>query len=167
MHTYTHTYTHAHAHTRTQVTQPVPFFRQPSLSPVAAVAAGAHFCMALLQDGTVYSWGNNRAGQLGQGILGVRFRPLVPGDSSVVIDALVPGGALQRTEQVLVGCIWYTQHTHAYAHARMHAHGRSHARTLARSHKLCTHTLSHTVEYMIWACVCMYMHTPPTGPNRC
>jgi hypothetical protein len=97
--------------------------------------------MALLQDGTVYSWGSNRAGQLGQGILGVRFRPLVPGDSSVVIDALVPGGALQRTEQVLVGFIWYTQHTHAYAHARMHAHARTHARTLAQI--MHTHTLSH------------------------
>ncbi len=34
------------------------------------LAAGENFCLALASDGTVWSWGNNQSGQLGQGLQG-------------------------------------------------------------------------------------------------
>jgi alpha-tubulin suppressor-like RCC1 family protein len=39
----------------------------PGLSGVTAVAAGEEHSLALLSDGTVMSWGENRYGQLGNG----------------------------------------------------------------------------------------------------
>jgi alpha-tubulin suppressor-like RCC1 family protein len=59
-------------------TLPVTSFRPPSsistipvqiteLSEVIAIAAGGHFSLALKSDGTVWAWGHNSWGQLGDG----------------------------------------------------------------------------------------------------
>jgi alpha-tubulin suppressor-like RCC1 family protein len=59
----------------------VPFpVRIPELSNVVAINAGGSHSLALLKDGTVYAWGDNRSGQLGDGTTTDRDRPvLVPG----------------------------------------------------------------------------------------
>jgi alpha-tubulin suppressor-like RCC1 family protein len=49
--------------------RPVPE-RVPSLPPTSglqAIAAGAEHCVAIANDGSVWAWGNNRAGQIGDG----------------------------------------------------------------------------------------------------
>lgn len=39
----------------------------PGLPKISAIAAGANFCLALAEDGTLWAWGNNAAGQSGIG----------------------------------------------------------------------------------------------------
>lgn len=45
-------------------------FQVTSLSNIVAIAAGYRHSMALRNDGTVFTWGFNSAGQLGQGTIG-------------------------------------------------------------------------------------------------
>jgi Raf kinase inhibitor-like YbhB/YbcL family protein len=51
-------------------------FQISELTDVAAIAAGAYFSVALKNDGTVWAWGNNFYGQLGNGIANVWSRPV-------------------------------------------------------------------------------------------
>ncbi len=99
------------------MTSIVPFFQQPRLHPVSTVAAGADFCMVLLQDGRLFAWGNNRDGQLGVGILAATVRPLVRGDGHVELAELVPGGALACAGQVSArdGIVWFQSTLPGYA----------------------------------------------------
>lgn len=55
--------------TRTPTTENyVPFpVRLPSLRDVVAISAGSRHSLALLEDGTVWGWGENRWGQVGDG----------------------------------------------------------------------------------------------------
>jgi alpha-tubulin suppressor-like RCC1 family protein len=39
----------------------------PGLSDITGISAGQHFCVVLKSDGTVWTWGDNRYGQLGDG----------------------------------------------------------------------------------------------------
>lgn len=48
----------------------------PSPNPVTATAAGASHSLALKNDGTVWAWGNNSWGQLGDGTNGFRTAPV-------------------------------------------------------------------------------------------
>jgi alpha-tubulin suppressor-like RCC1 family protein len=48
----------------------------PGLSGVVAVAAGHSFSLALREDGTVWGWGQNSSGQLGDGTTTHRFAPV-------------------------------------------------------------------------------------------
>ncbi|WP_375759488.1 Ig-like domain-containing protein [Corallococcus exercitus] len=58
----------------------------------ARLAAGDHHTLALKQDGTVWAWGSNVSGQLGDGAATSRLTPVqVPGLASVA--ALTAGGA--------------------------------------------------------------------------
>jgi len=43
-----------------------------NIIPVVGIAAGAHHVLALLSDGTVWSWGDNASGQLGDGTVNER-----------------------------------------------------------------------------------------------
>ena len=71
--------------------------------PVAALAAGVDHTCALLEDGTVWCWGNNEAGQLGTGNFGGPSLPAIvegiAGATAVVAGgshtcALLEGGAV-------------------------------------------------------------------------
>lgn len=64
----------------------VPFpMPVPDLSGVTAIAAGPAHSLALLDDGTVRAWGDNRWGQIGDGTTTSRDRPVpVPGLRDVV-----------------------------------------------------------------------------------
>ena len=54
------------------------------LNGVVGIAAGYQFSLALKSDGTVWSWGRNHLGQLGDGTLLTRLTPVqVPGMSNV------------------------------------------------------------------------------------
>ena len=58
------------------------------LSSVTAIAAGEVHSLALKSDGTVWAWGNNYYGQLGDGTTTDRYTPVqVQGLSSVVAVA--------------------------------------------------------------------------------
>ena len=48
----------------------------PGLANVIAISAGPEFSLALLRDGTVRAWGENYAGQLGDGSTERRTRPV-------------------------------------------------------------------------------------------
>ena len=53
-----------------------------SLTDVIAIAAGAHYSLALRADGRVWSWGNNHHGQLGDGTTNTRRTPVPVSGSS-------------------------------------------------------------------------------------
>lgn len=67
----------------------VPYpIRIPELTDVVAVACGVQHSLALLKDGTMRAWGNNRRGQLGDGTTTTRRTPVaVPGIRSAVAIA--------------------------------------------------------------------------------
>jgi alpha-tubulin suppressor-like RCC1 family protein len=70
----------------------VPYpVRIPALGGVSAVSAGDTHSLALMKDGTVRAWGYNKYGQIGDGTLVNRDRPLaVPGVRNAV--AIAAGG---------------------------------------------------------------------------
>jgi alpha-tubulin suppressor-like RCC1 family protein len=56
----------------------------PGLTSIIQVSAGAYYSLALRSDGTVWAWGDNSSGQLGDGTTGVKDRAQqVPGLSGV------------------------------------------------------------------------------------
>jgi len=74
----------------TQASHPIPA-AVPGLDFVKAVAAGRYHSLALRADGTVWSWGLNSDGQLGDGTLTRRNAPAqVPGLANVI--AIAAGG---------------------------------------------------------------------------
>ena len=63
-------------------------YRVSGLSDVVAIAAGRRHSLALKADGTVWAWGNNTDGQLGDGTTTDRLTPVqVSGLSDVVAIA--------------------------------------------------------------------------------
>jgi alpha-tubulin suppressor-like RCC1 family protein len=66
--------------------------RVPELSEVKAVAAGRFFSLALRQDGTVWGWGSNSSGELGDGTVEFRDGPVQARDLGNVV-AIAAGGA--------------------------------------------------------------------------
>ena len=67
---------------------PIPV---PGITDVVSVAAGWHHSLALRADGTVWGWGDNRAGQLGDGTQEQRDAPTrVPGLNGII--AIGAGG---------------------------------------------------------------------------
>ena len=48
------------------------------LTEIVDIAAGADHCVALDAYGTVYTWGNNYYGQLGNGLYGYGYYELIP-----------------------------------------------------------------------------------------
>ncbi|MGE5328107.1 MAG: Calx-beta domain-containing protein [Deltaproteobacteria bacterium] len=69
-------------------------------SNVTAIAAGTNHTVALKTDGTVWTWGNNVSGQLGDGTTTQRNAPVqVPGLD--LLKILTPGGSM--TKQIAGG----------------------------------------------------------------
>jgi alpha-tubulin suppressor-like RCC1 family protein len=64
----------------------------PGIPPVKAIAAGAQHCLAVGRNGTVWAWGGDNYGQLGQGSVGNGPAPLqVPNLTS--FDSVAVGGS--------------------------------------------------------------------------
>jgi alpha-tubulin suppressor-like RCC1 family protein len=59
------------------------------LSGIVSIASGIAHGLAVRNDGTVWSWGWNDSGQLGNGIQGSRANPM---DSPIPVQVLAPGG---------------------------------------------------------------------------
>ena len=82
-------------------TTPAPV---PGLSGVAVIVAGYDHTLALKQDGTVWAWGNNSYGQVGDGTTVDRTTPVqVPGLSGVVALAAGYRHSLARRPD---GTVW-------------------------------------------------------------
>ncbi len=62
------------------------------ITEVSSVAAGGNFTLALLDNGTVMSWGSNAGGQLGIGTSGGRAQTPVAVDSLSGVAAISAGG---------------------------------------------------------------------------
>jgi uncharacterized repeat protein (TIGR01451 family) len=75
------------------------------LPAITAIAAGDDFCLALAADGTVWSWGDNNSGQLGQGPQhGGRFTPeQIPNFGGV---AAISGGYNHSAALKTDGTVW-------------------------------------------------------------
>ena len=61
------------ATTTTPIKQPVQVF---NLSGITAISSGLRHCLALKSDGTVWAWGDNEWGQLGDGTNTSRYEPV-------------------------------------------------------------------------------------------
>jgi uncharacterized repeat protein (TIGR01451 family) len=75
------------------------------LPAITNLAAGENFCLALASDGTVWSWGNNQSGQLGQGLQSSQ-NPLpkqIPGFGNV---AALAGGNHYSVALKTDGSVW-------------------------------------------------------------
>lgn len=74
------------------------------ISNVTAVAAGAFFSLALRADGTVWAWGLNDSGQLGDGTTTLRTSPVqVPGLTDVMA---ISAGNNQSAALRSDGTVW-------------------------------------------------------------
>jgi alpha-tubulin suppressor-like RCC1 family protein/subtilisin family serine protease len=65
--------------------------RVEGISGVVAIAAGGYFSLALEGDGTVWAWGRNYAGELGDGTTNHRYTPVRVAQLSNV-EAIAAGG---------------------------------------------------------------------------
>ena len=75
-----------------------------SQTVAVAVAAGARHTCAIFSDATVRCWGANESGQLGDGTVDSKNKP-VPVAGLTSVDAIVAGGAhscARRTD----GSVW-------------------------------------------------------------
>ncbi|WP_437275117.1 hypothetical protein WME90_28135 [Sorangium sp. So ce375] len=62
------------------------------IEDVSAIAAGQHHCLALKKDGTVWAWGSNSFGELGDGTMTDRHMPVqVTALSDIFIDEIACG----------------------------------------------------------------------------
>ena len=92
----------AASHPVSLVPVPVPV---PGLSQVRAVSAGGGTTVALMSDGTVWAWGFNGYGQLGDGGTITRSTPKpVPGLKGVA--AITVAGGLNVTALLADGTVW-------------------------------------------------------------
>jgi alpha-tubulin suppressor-like RCC1 family protein len=74
-----------------------------SLSNVRAIAAGARHCLALKTDGTVWAWGYNSAGQIGDGTKTIRPSPVRVATGVIAIAAgEIHSLALKSTTNVVL-----------------------------------------------------------------
>jgi len=78
----------------------------PSATPIVALAAAGYHSLALTASGSVYGWGDNAAGELGDGTLVNRYQPVATSiPTGTTVTALAGGGyfslALTSAGQVL------------------------------------------------------------------
>lgn len=76
----------------------------PGLTSVTAISTGPAFCLAVKNDGTVWAWGHNEYGQLGDGTTTDRHSPIeVPGLTDVKAISTGYGHALALKND---GTVW-------------------------------------------------------------
>lgn len=82
------------------------------LNNITAIATGDwHYTVALRDDGTVWTWGNNRAGQLGNGTSGLDDYRTIPGlvqdlDNVIAIAASATSGSAHTIALRNDGTVW-------------------------------------------------------------
>jgi alpha-tubulin suppressor-like RCC1 family protein len=80
------------------------------IQQVIAVAAGRNFCLALKVDGTVWGWGANEQGQLGDGTTESRALPVqvrgAVGDGFLTGVKAIAAGATQSVALKADGTVW-------------------------------------------------------------
>jgi len=59
----------------------------PELSNIKTIAAGQYHCLAIKEDGTVWAWGYNDFGELGDGTTINRAHPVMINDFNVLLPA--------------------------------------------------------------------------------
>ena len=75
-----------------------------SLGGVTAIAGGSAHTIALKNDGTVWAWGYNDYGQLGDGTYGKRTTPVQV--SSLIGVTAIAGGAYHTIALKSDGTVW-------------------------------------------------------------
>lgn len=89
---------------------PVTISAGVNLSGVKAIAAGANHSLALLNDGTVYAWGDNTKGQLGDGTSGTDRSRAVPVSGLTDVMAIA-AGSLHSLALKADGSVWIWGYT--------------------------------------------------------
>jgi alpha-tubulin suppressor-like RCC1 family protein len=81
-----------------------------ALAGMETIFGGGHHSIALGQDGSVWTWGNNNSGQLGDGTSVRKTRPVqvkgLGGDEFLEGIIAVAGGAQHTIALDLYGAIW-------------------------------------------------------------
>jgi alpha-tubulin suppressor-like RCC1 family protein len=80
---------------------------------VAAIASGGYHSMALKKDGTVWIWGNNESGQIGDGSTTSRSKPIQVKDSSGIVFGDVVAIAAGQFHSIALkkdGTVWRWGH---------------------------------------------------------
>jgi len=83
-----------------QVGAGIPGWRPGPCETIIAIAAGATHTVALKSDGTVWTWGYNTYGQLGDGTTTHRHTPVQvvgPGGSGFLTDVIAIAGGMDHT----------------------------------------------------------------------
>jgi alpha-tubulin suppressor-like RCC1 family protein len=72
--------------------------------PWRSIVAGDQYTVGLKTDGTVWAWGNDRLGQLGDGTTAVRDRPVQV--QGLPPAAMVAAGGVNSAAVAIDGTIW-------------------------------------------------------------
>ncbi len=75
------------------------------LSYLTAVAAGSDHALALKNDGTVWAWGNNTNGQLGNGTTSVSYTPVQTTTPPLAVQGII-AGYQDSFAATTIGTIW-------------------------------------------------------------
>lgn len=85
------------------VTTPV---QVQGLTNVVKIAAGRFFSLAVKNDGSVWTWGQNLYGQLGDGTTTDRYTPVQVSGLTLALPAVVATGAFHCTAVKSDGTVW-------------------------------------------------------------
>lgn len=85
------------------VTTPVKVL---GLTNVVKIAAGRFFSLAVKNDGSVWTWGQNLYGQLGDGTTTDRYTPVQVSGLTLALPAIVATGAFHCTAVKSDGTVW-------------------------------------------------------------
>ena len=84
---------------------PVPVL-VPGLSNITAIAAGARHVLALKSDGTVWAWGDNHFGQLGDGTTSDTSSPVPVGGATPLRAVAISAGLVHSLALKADGSVW-------------------------------------------------------------
>ena len=91
-----------------QVGAGIPGWEPGPCGTEIAIAAGSYHTVALKSDGTVWTFGDNYYGQLGDGNSGGDYSSYDPGiDSNTPVQVVGPGGSGFLTDIIAIAAGWY------------------------------------------------------------